>query len=252
MERYIYRILIYLTTLIYSNQETQKMQHIIHYQKLDFPMSMTEGEARFEEWMDELYEEHKESALGEQVGERLKAFYLSQPLIAGKPLNALVEAKKLLQSHPSAAQVFAATAIEVGLKSILLKPVVHALVHNEPAAKIITDLALQRTRYDSLKKLLFQILSEQANVDLETHTRESKSKLVWQEIQETQKCRNQILHKAEKATKKQAEQAIAVAEEILDKFFPSVVTNLGLHLHEGVKICDDWKCKYPNLIDNCQ
>ena len=51
------------------------------------------------------------------------------------------------------------------------------------------------------------------------------------------------MHKAELASKEEATLALNVASEILDIMFPAVVTKIGLHLHEGFIICDDWKCK---------
>ena len=209
---------------------------------------MTEDEARFEEWMDELYRDHKEQAIEEFTDERLKSFYLAHPLIAQPPLEALAEARKLVEAHTSAAQVFAAVAVEVGLKAALLKPVVHGLVHSESAADIITDLTLRHTRFDFFHKLLSQILSEHGGVDLEIYTRASTAKTLWDEILEVQKCRDRLLHRAESANLAQTEQAIAVAEAIIEKLFPTVVSHLGLHLHDGVRICGHRRCRYLDIL----
>jgi len=210
-------------------------------------MSMTPDEARFEEWMDELYREHKEQAIEEFTGERLQSFYLTHPLVAQPPSEALASARRLLDGDTSAAQVFAAVAVEVGLKVALLKPVVHGLVHNESAAEIITDLTLRHTRFDFFHRLLSQILFEHGGVDLRTYTREGIAKSLWEEILEVQKCRDHVLHRAESASLAQAEQAIAVAAAILERLFPAVVSHLGLHLHDGVRICADWKCRSSSL-----
>lgn len=195
---------------------------------------MTEDEARYEEWMDELYREHKERAIEEFAAERLGSFYLANPLIARPSLEALAEARKLVEGHTSAAQIFATVAVEIGLKVVLLKPVVHGLVHSEPAAEIIADLTLRHTRFDFFHKLLSQILSEHGGVDLQTYSRVTATKTLLDEIHEVQKCRDRVLHRAENASPKQAEQAIAVAEVILEELFPAVVARLGLHLHDGV------------------
>ena len=37
---------------------------------------------------------------------------------------------------------------------------------------------------------------------------------------------------------------MAVAGTIVEELFPKVVKKMGLHLHEGFRICDDWKCAY--------
>lgn len=210
-------------------------------------MSITEDEARYEEWMEELYREHREQAIEEFTGERLRSFYLAHPLVVQPPAETLAEARRLLDDHTTAAQVFAAIAVEVGLKVALLKPVVHGLVHSVSTAEIVADLTLRHTRFDFFQKLLSQILSKHGGIHLESHTRQAASKSLWLEILEVQKCRDRIVHRAENATREQAEQAIAVAKAILEDLFPAVVSHLGLHLHDGVRVCDDWRCRYPQL-----
>lgn len=54
----------------------------------------------------------------------------------------LLTSRALLSKHPTPALVFATIAIEVGLKVILLKPIVYGLVHDTSAAGLITDLAI--------------------------------------------------------------------------------------------------------------
>jgi hypothetical protein len=211
-------------------------------------MSMTESDAQYEEWMDELYREHKEQAIEEFTDERLHSFYLAHPLVAKPPSEALAEARKLAKAHTSAAQVFAAVSVEVGLKVALLKPVVHGLVHSESAAEIITDLTLRHTRFDFFHKLLSQILSEHGGVDLETYTRAGAGKTLWNEIIEVQKCRDHLLHRAETASSAQAMQAIAVAEAIVEELFPTVISHLGLHLHDGMRVCGDHRCRYRHIL----
>lgn len=211
-------------------------------------MSMTEDEARYEEWMDELYREHKERAIDEFTIERLKSFYVDHPLLLKAPVAALTEARMLLEAHMTAAQVFATVAVEVGLKVALLKPVVHGLVHSESTAEMITDLTLRHTRFDFFHELLSQILAEHGGVNLTSHTRSGASKQLLAEIQEIQKCRDRIVHKGESATRAQADQAIAVAQTILEDLVPKVVSNLGLHLHNGVRVCEEWACRHTRDV----
>lgn len=188
--------------------------------------------------MEELYEKHRERAIEEFTVERLTSFYEAHPLVAQPACDALAEAKLLLASgHTTAAQVFGAIAVEVGLKSVLLKPVVHGLIHGESTAEIIWELALRRTSVGSLRKLLLQILQEHGGVDLKSYIRAGAMKLLWEEIRDVQQRRNDLLHGAEIASRVEAEQAIAVAEAILEQLFPTVVKTLGLHLHDGPRIC---------------
>jgi hypothetical protein len=207
-------------------------------------MSMTEDEARAEEWMEELYAEHSKQAIEEFTAERLQSFYLNNPLLVKPPLDALVESRLLLGAHPAAALVFAAIATEVGLKEVLLKPVVYGLVHSESAATLITELALGHTGMDRFRDLLYQILSEHGGLDLGSFVRPGCSKKLWEEVRDVQKRRNAILHRAELRSYEDVRQSIEVASCILETLFPAVATQLGLHIHDGFRLCNQWRCRY--------
>jgi len=211
-------------------------------------MSMTEDEARYEAWMDELYAEHSKQAIQEFTAERLRSFYLQNPLLATAPLNSLAESRALLAAHPTAALVFAVSAIEVGLTNVLLKPIVYGLIHSESAAGLITELTLGHKGLDRFRELLLQILLEHGGIDLNSFKRQGSTRTLWEEIGKVQKWRNTILHRAESASNDEAMQAIEVASAILETLFPAVVTKLGFHLHDGMRICDEWRCKYHELL----
>lgn len=206
-------------------------------------MSMTEDETRYDQWMTELYAEHSKEAIQEFTLERLQSYYLKDPLLGSAPFCSLTESGVLLAEHPSAALVFAATAVEVGLKVVLLKPIVYGLVHDSSAAGLITDLAVGHGG-DKYRDLLFHILSEFGGVDVGNFRRASSKKALWEEIRIIQDRRNAVLHRAELASTEEAEQAVAVASVVLEELFPAVVTKLGLHLHDGARVCNDWRCKY--------
>jgi hypothetical protein len=91
------------------------------------------------QFIPELYQEFAQDVLsgkddlyGEIIDqfttERLQSFYLENPNVAERALNALQEARALKILHPSAALVFAAIAIDVGLKDTLLKPILRGVV----------------------------------------------------------------------------------------------------------------------------
>jgi len=204
---------------------------------------MTEDEARYEQWLADLYAEHSKEANKEFIVERLQSYYLKHPLLASAPFGSLTESRVLLAKHPSAALVFGSTAVEVGLKVVLLKPIVYGLVHDASAADLITDLAVSHGG-DKYRDLLFHILAKFGGVDLLEFRRASSEKALWEEIQIVQKRRNTVLHRAELASNEEAEQSVAVASVVLEELFPAVVTNLGLHLHGGVRVCNYGGCKY--------
>lgn len=207
-------------------------------------MSMSAEDYAYDQYMSDLYEEHSKEAVEEFTGERLSSYYSQNNLLAKPAFDFFIEAKKQNAFNPTVCLLFAAIAMEVGLKAILLKPIVHGLVHDESAASLITDLTVSHSGMDRYRNLLLHILKEYGGVDLNTFKRAESSKTLWEERKRVQDIRNSIMHRANKASQEDADLALDVASEILEKIFPEVVTRMGFHLHDGYQICSDWKCKH--------
>lgn len=194
------------------------------------------------EWQD-VYAELSKETITTFTVERLQSYYSAHPCVTHAALRWLAESRKLLLEHPSAALVFAASALEVGLKATLLRPVVHGVVHAESVAALVAELTLRHTSFDRYRNLLFEILSEYGGVDLRSLSREGSPKTLWEEIKEVQSRRNDVLHRAEPASGEDAARSIAVASTVLEAVFPTVVNSLGLHLHEDGRLCNESGCK---------
>lgn len=205
---------------------------------------MTEDEYAYDEYMAQMYEEHKVEAIEEFTYERLQSYYSDNRLLAKPAFYALSEAQNLLRINATAGFIFAAIAMEVGLKETLLKPIVFGLVHVASSASLVTNLVMSHQSMDRYKDLLLQILRDHGGVDLQTYKQPGSSKTIWEEISNIKTKRNLILHTAQTASHEEATLALAVASTIIRELFPAVVTRMGLHLHDGFRICDDWKCKY--------
>jgi hypothetical protein len=205
---------------------------------------MTPDEAEYEEFMDRLYEEHKEQAINEFTAELLQSYYRENCLLAKPAFDALIEAQKLMKASITGAFIFSAISTEVALKETLLKPIVHGLVHAESIASLVTDLVMGHHSMDRYKDLLLQILREHGGVDLLSYKRLGSERNIWDEIKSIQIKRNSIVHTAQVASEKEASLALNVASTIIETVFPSVVRKMGLHLHDGFRICADWKCQY--------
>jgi len=190
------------------------------------------------EWQD-VYAELSREAVTTFTVERLRSYYSAHPRVAEAALRWLAESRKLLLEHSSAALVFAASALEVGLKETLLRPVVYGLVHAESVASLVAELTLRHTGFDRYRDLLFQILSQYGGVDLRDFSREGSHKTLWEEIKEVQSRRNDVLHRAEPASAEDAARSIAVASTVLEVVFPAVVNSLGLHLHQEGRLCNE-------------
>jgi hypothetical protein len=97
---------------------------------------------------------------------------------------------------------------------------------------------------DRYKDLLLQVLREHGGVDLLSYKRLGSERSIWDEIKSVQTKRNLIVHTAQAASEEEASLALSVASTIMETLFPSVITTMGFHLHDGYRICADWKCQY--------
>ena len=80
-------------------------------------------DAFYEQISQELYPEHKEQAIDEFIEERMHSYYLKYPNIIQAPINSYLHANELFGISPRGALVMYTTAVELFLKSVLLKPV---------------------------------------------------------------------------------------------------------------------------------
>ena len=202
----------------------------------------TEEDYARDEFISELYTDFANDLLAGRDGdlfshvvdrfatERLQSFYLDNPDIAKPALWALAEARFFLLSHPSAALVFAVTAMEAGLKAGLMKPILHGLVHAEFAGALVADLATD-SRQDKSKGLVFAILAEYGGIDLKTYKRAGATKTLWEEMADVQRTRNIVVHRAHPAEAHDAELAVDLASHVLERLFPLIIAKLGLHTH---------------------
>jgi len=198
------------------------------------------------QFMPELYEDFardvlsgKDDLYGEIIdqftSERLQSFYLSNPNVAERALGALAEARALKALHSSAALVFAAIAIEVGLKTTLLKPILHGMVSIDSAAALVAALVPDQHN-DSFKKVLFGILKEVGGVDLPAFKRPGCDQTLWEEIANVRTKRNEVIHKASPASTVDAERSIEIASTVLEVLFPKVIAALQLKTDANLRI----------------
>src|ERR1700736_4219127 len=100
-------------------------------------MSYDGSDARYDAYMEQLISDFHEE-YGPQIADeavdgfqsgRIQSYFLTQPRLSETPQRQLVEAQTLLaDGHSDAAVVFAVSAMEIGLKEALMKPIVYGLV----------------------------------------------------------------------------------------------------------------------------
>jgi hypothetical protein len=201
-----------------------------------------EEDARRDAFYEQLYNEN----INLFVTSRFQAYYLTHPMVIQAPLDALNEARKLALNHPSAAMVFAYAATEVCFKAALLKPIFYGLVHTESSAELLMELAIA-PRQEGLVKTMVKILAKHGGVNLQSFKRSGSAQTLWKEMKDLGERRNAIVHCCESASHTEAEQAIEVAEAMIETIFPVTIKKLGLHLHQGFQVCNDIDCEIPMI-----
>lgn len=203
-------------------------------------MSFDRYEAEQEEWYshlaEELYEEHKEQAIGEFVTKRLRSYYLRNPDVTVPALRMYKEGTELEKTNTTAAVVFFASATELAIKSALLKPVVYGLVHNEPLAAFVADLTIKHVGIDKFRDLLLGILAEYGRIDLNVFYIEGHIKTLWEEMRKIQDVRNAIVHRGQIPDFAEVQLAKEIAMMIIGTFLTSVLDSLELELVNGGSI----------------
>jgi hypothetical protein len=181
-----------------------------------------------DEHADELYRQHYDDAVKEFTAERLQSYYLKHPDMAKTAIGMMEEATALHPKHPNAALLFAASAVEITVKHLLVKPIVNGLVHNEAVADVVVAMTPVQTGSDGFKRLLFGILKRVADVDLASHKRPGSNRVLWDEWTQLQKARNDLVHDGIPPSADTLGLFDAVAAEFLNVVFPRVLAKLGL------------------------
>ncbi|MHA6883087.1 hypothetical protein [Ralstonia pseudosolanacearum] len=84
-------------------------------------ISYDEQDAAYDQWMDDLYREHRTEAISEFTTGRLQSYYLANPTLAKAPRRVLSDAIRLVQDgFFDAALVFGQIATETSLKALVL------------------------------------------------------------------------------------------------------------------------------------
>lgn len=183
-----------------------------------------------QEHYDELHREHYAEAVKEFTAERLQSYYLTYPAMAGTAIGMMEEATILRKEHPNAALLFAASAVEITIKHLLVKPIVNGLVHNEAVADVVMALTPDQTGSDGFKTLLFAVLNKVAAVDLTSYKRPCSERMLWDEWKQLQKERNALIHNGVHPSSDTICFFEPVALEFLNVIFPRVLATLGLKI----------------------
>jgi hypothetical protein len=138
-------------------------------------MSYDEHDAMIDAYQEQIDEENYEQAIYEFTAESLTSYYDKNPSIAEHTYKFFKKAEVLFPDHPEATFILAASAIEVGIKNIFVKPIVHGLIHNEYMAEYVTNV-INYQKADPLRDLLFEILKQYGGINFKKYQRKGAKK----------------------------------------------------------------------------
>lgn len=170
-------------------------------------------EQAYSEFVDSLYEEHKQRAIEEFMSDRVASYYVKHPDVCVQVFAFLKKAKFFQESDPTGSLLYSSTATEVLLKAAILKPIVYGLVHTESLAELIATQLLNQSGVDRFKDLVFRILDHHIEFEdgICSYCRDGSQTPLWQERQTIHSVRNAILHKAQPSAPAQAHLSLEIA-----------------------------------------
>lgn len=194
-------------------------------------MSYDEHDAAMDDFYDrmseELYPEHKEQAIDEFIEDRMHSYYLQNPNVIPPPIDCYHHANELLDVSPRCALVMYTTAIELFLKSVLLKPVLYGMIHNENIANLIVDSTTGQSGFSRYNKLLSTLCLHAAGTKLDD-IKGMKGKPILAEAEEVQKIRNIVVHQGYVATAEEMGKARNISSLVLTEVVEPVLNNMNL------------------------
>lgn len=201
-------------------------------------MSYDENDAAMDAFYDrmseELYPEHKEQAIDEFIEERMQSYYLKNPAVIQVPIDCYHHANDLMEASPSCALVMYTAAIELFLKSVLLKPVLYGMIHNETIANMVVDSTTNQSGFSRYNKLLSNLCLHAAGTQL-NEIKGINGQPILVEAEEVQKIRNLVVHQGYMASTEEMGKARNIANLILIKVVEPVLNNMNLviGMHNG-------------------
>lgn len=212
-------------------------------------MNKKEKEEEAERYMERLYERAYDDAMGSEYyqeqmeemraeaidgfeRERLQEYYLDNKKLIQIINTHLNKAKKMIDSKfPDAGFVFSFATIEIILKNVFLKPILHGSFMNQYVADLVVEEILH-TKYSSVGKILFHVLKCSASFDFETYKRPGVKITLWTEIMNIRNQRNKIIHGGVPVTSSEAKYSHKIATHLAKIIFPKIINNVGLKIAE--------------------
>ena len=140
-------------------------------------MGMTLEDAAYEQYISELREEFEEEYADEYrkegeenfINRRLASYFMQNPDMDARARKRCEDARALLDVNYDACTVLACSAIEVGFKTLLLKPVICGFVNSDHVADLISTAIVSSKPDDKrLRGFLNVLFRNMTSVDLDS------------------------------------------------------------------------------------
>lgn len=184
--------------------------------------------------LDRLTERISDEAVAQFKGERAESALRNVSPAVLRVREVIAEANRVRAVSPSATVLFAATAVEISLKKLILEPFIAGLIHNEDAAPLITAALVGNHALQRARQLAVELLKVAAGFNLEAHIRQGETLPFLSEAKALASQRDAIAHRGEMATDKNAEHALVLADEMLNGVFAKLLWAFDLRMvHPG-------------------
>jgi len=198
-------------------------------------MSYDESDALYDEGMAYLYEQFEMQYESEFTYKKIEKFYENNREIVKDSLQNLSDARSLFENqYHTSAFIHAVISIEVGIKSVVLKPILYSLTIDENAGHLLYEQTFKRKSLQEINKFYYQVLEKVTELDFNKKKRNDGKSSIWQEWTDLQKLRNDVLHQGLSVQKEAAENAISMASYVFCEIIPIVLDRFYSHIENGV------------------
>lgn len=198
-------------------------------------MSYTEEDALYEEGMDYLYEQFKTQYEDEFIFNKIQKFYENNREIVKTPIQNLANAKLLFENqYYTSSFIHAAISIEVGIKSIILKPILYSLTIDDNAGNLFYKLTFEKKSLREVPQFYYDVLKDFTALNFREISKGNSVKTIWQEWEDIQGLRNKVMHEGVDIERNEAQNAIDMANYIYAEIIPTVLDVFYNHLEGNI------------------
>jgi len=198
-------------------------------------MSYDELDAEYEEGMSRLYDEFTQQYEENFIFEKVDSFYKQFPEVGLDSFQNFIVSQKLLNNEfITPAFIQAVISIEVGIKSVALKPILYSLAINDNASDLLYELTFKRKSLQSIPDFYYNILEEISGWSFKKNCRNGVRSSIETELKDLQKIRNNVLHQGVIVEKENAQRTIDIASYVFEKIIPTILDKFLYHFDKGV------------------